>query len=66
MKNREESGTDFYFEDVEVPEKEIIEHNKRIEEAFERARNGETICLTDLLISKENLLEKALALKGRK
>ena len=65
-RNKEESGTDFYFEDVEVPEKEIKEHNKRVEEAFKRARNGETICLTDLMISKEKLIEKALDLKGRK
>jgi len=64
--NKEESGTDFYFEDVEVPEKEIKEHNKKVEEAFKRARNGETICLTDLMISKEKLIEKALDLKGRK
>lgn len=34
------------------------EHNKRVHDAFSRAKAGETISLTDLMISRENVEEK--------
>lgn len=37
----------------------IKEHNQRIESAFARAKKGEVINLTDLMISKENIDEDA-------
>ena len=33
----------------------IREHNQKVKMAFEKAKLGETICLTDLMISKEML-----------
>ena len=37
---------------------EIEKHNKYAEEEFKKAEKGEQICLTDLMISKERILEK--------
>ena len=33
----------------------IEEHNQKVKMAFEKAKLGEVICLTDLMISKEML-----------
>lgn len=37
---------------------EIKKHNERVKSALARAKKGEIINLTDLLISKEKLLQK--------
>ena len=37
-------------------EDKIREHNHRVKSEFERAHNGEIICLTDLMISQEEII----------
>ena len=36
----------------------IEEHNQKVKMAFEKAKLGEVICLTDLMISKEMLQQE--------
>ena len=43
---------------------EVREHNEKVKGAFDRAAKGEVINLTDLMISKENLMEKKLKKEG--
>jgi hypothetical protein len=38
----------------------IEEHNQKVKMAFERAKLGEVICLTDLMISKEILQQEEI------
>ena len=47
-------------------EQKVKKHNKKVSDAFKRARKGDTIDLTELMISKEKLLLSEPKKKKRK
>jgi len=38
----------------------VRDHNKEVEKQFKKAEKGETINLTDLMISKEKIIKKRI------
>lgn len=43
------------FEDSDSFEEKVEKHNQNVQETMEKARNGETVNLTDMLADKEQL-----------